>query len=1044
MKRMTLSVAAFAFVVAACAAVSVPSGIDAVVADFTADYELSGGTLRFDSAGTFTGSISGYGRVVNMTGAALDFSGASIAASGGTLELKSVRSLKKRYVRFTSLATRPNESWSGSGVAMIEFQLISNGEVLSWSGVSCTATTLSGNSFDASACRGFIDENLNSGNKSFLNAGNTEYYIVFDLGEAKEFDSYRWFAADQSGRDPYTWNIDVSDDGVNWTLVDSVSEYRHSDPLVRFYPSDTFPIFGRRPFFSGTCRVDVPLGTTLSLVDSTVELAGAGIAGGLHLVDAEAVLSGTSVFTGTADGYGKVSFSGVANGGTARDTAARTARHVRFTVIRDRGQSNVGGSVGYGWALSKFNLLRDGERIAYPAGTRVSLHSQNASKNEQYDSAVQSLLVDDNSALFFDTAIVTPIEIEMPEAVTFDGYSWWSRDDMPCRDPRSWRMEYSEDGEKWLLLEEVIYCGYEELDWNSAEMRNAEIYRKSFASSSLIVGMGDADYNATAVGEGVVYSPASDVEFSSEDELPGKDILFDGGSLTYTGLAPLTLSGYHFSGSGAFMTGAANLADLTLDVPEDAAFTFTSPNTVSARYYRFTVLETRPNTDFSGQGPQMCEIQLLNGSQVLTYSGASITASPDPVETPNLAGLIDNNVQDGNKCFYRIDSGTTPVVFTVDLGSEQQFGAYRFKAGNDAPGRDPYSWRFEISTDGVNWIKLHEVSAYRGDGDPLDRNAYTETFPLVATSSVEVTAGEIAGRVTAEDCDLTIGGSAAFTGTIGGNAPIAFDGVAMNGLVSLSTMQKCRYCRFTSLAVRPDAQYSNQGPQMSEIVLFRNGEPLSYNTLKATCVASGNGDMQVNALVDNNINSKAFINVGSGTRAVTFTIDIGEEMEFDGYGFYSGNDGTGRDPVSWLFEVSDDGNAWTLVDSQSDRTDLPLDRNSLIFSTTFSNLAKDSLADDTELQLGADGSLSLDGVSETVGGLSGAGAVTLSNGGVLTIAGSTQEEPFSGTITGSGTVVVDGGRWVVRKAQIGDDVTVTCVNGGRVVDQNRGFVILVK
>jgi len=266
----------------------------------------------------------------------------------------------------------------------------------------------------------------------------------------------------------------------------------------------------------------------------------------------------------------------------------------------------------------------------------------------------------------------------------------------------------------------------------------------------------------------------------------------------------------------------------------------------------------------------------------------------------------------------------------------------------------------------------------------------------------------------------------------------------MDGQISLSTVQKCRYCRFTSLVVRPDAEYSNQGPQMSEIVLFRDGEPLSYNTAKATCVASGLEDYVVPALVDNNIYSKAFIGVGSGTRAVTFTIDIGAETEFDGYGFYSGNDGTGRDPVSWMFEVSDDGNAWTLVDSQSDRTDLSLDRNALIFSTVFANLAKDAIADATELQLGADGSLSLDDVSETVGGLSGAGDVTLSNGAVLTIAGSTQEEPFSGKISGSGTVVVDGGKWVVRKAHIGEGVTVICVNGGRVLDKASGFVVVIR
>jgi hypothetical protein len=46
--------------------------------------------------------------------------------------------------------------------------------------------------------------------------------VIFDFGSAKTYNSYRYCTAnDLSGRDPTSWTVSSSDDGVNWTVIDT-------------------------------------------------------------------------------------------------------------------------------------------------------------------------------------------------------------------------------------------------------------------------------------------------------------------------------------------------------------------------------------------------------------------------------------------------------------------------------------------------------------------------------------------------------------------------------------------------------------------------------------------------------------------------------------------------------------------------------------------------------------------------------------------------------------------------------------------------------
>ena len=478
-----LAIGMLAALAAGLGQAAVTVGTGETVSAAAEDYVLEGGTLVFETPGqaqAFGRSISGYGEVVNATGVPVGMSGATLSADGGTLVLKGTRTVKARWIRFTSLATRPDDpTFSNQGPQLGEIEILKNGVVVPYSGHTVTCTS-GETSYDASAV--FDNNNFS---KAFIDVGSGTKPVVFtvNLGAETEFDAYRFYVGrDCPGRDPITFTFEVSSDGQDWTLLHSATNYRPTmrDACLRSSPTENFTLVPRTAFCSGNPTVTVAALAELDLVDTVLEIAAGSVAGALRLVDGQATISDAATFSGAAFGDGELVLDGVEASGTLGTTLTRTCRFVRFTVTRNRGNGVVNDAL-QGWAMSRLNLTLGGTRVAYPAGSTVTLHSCDANMNSSKAADAQSLLTDDNSATFFNLEAATPIMIEMPEPVTFDGYNWWSRGDMPCRDPRSWIFEVSEDGEKWVTLETVIDCPYQELATDGTELRNEQIYGTRWA-----------------------------------------------------------------------------------------------------------------------------------------------------------------------------------------------------------------------------------------------------------------------------------------------------------------------------------------------------------------------------------------------------------------------------------------------------------------------------------------------------------------------------------------------------------------------------------
>ena len=130
---------------------------------------------------------------------------------------------KGRYIRL-QLLTRATSGNYCDGIALAEMKLMLAEQEVDWNGATVTATQAAENGSHKDDH--LIDGNLSS--KWYWTTGSTAFdncSLTLDAGEGNTFtfDAYRLAMADQNGRNPTSWELAVSDDGVNWKTVDKRS-----------------------------------------------------------------------------------------------------------------------------------------------------------------------------------------------------------------------------------------------------------------------------------------------------------------------------------------------------------------------------------------------------------------------------------------------------------------------------------------------------------------------------------------------------------------------------------------------------------------------------------------------------------------------------------------------------------------------------------------------------------------------------------------------------------------------------------------------------
>lgn len=151
-----------------------------------------------------------------------------------------------RYVRWTITAFR----YAGNYLVINEFALKTYG-----------GTKLSINSVSSSDAgqTGYEASKLIDGDTAtnFLSNGTTlPYWFIFDLGSSQTFTYYSWTTCSvaSSGfyNDPLSWYVEISDDGISWTVINYQSDY--SVPITRTYEVGNFS----NEVFGGTGGGNVP------------------------------------------------------------------------------------------------------------------------------------------------------------------------------------------------------------------------------------------------------------------------------------------------------------------------------------------------------------------------------------------------------------------------------------------------------------------------------------------------------------------------------------------------------------------------------------------------------------------------------------------------------------------------------------------------------------------------------------------------------------------------------------------------------------------
>ncbi len=401
------------------------------------------------------------------------------------------------------------------------------------------------------------------------------------------------------------------------------------------------------------------------------------------------------------------------------------------------------------------------------------------------------------------------------------------------------------------------------------------------------------------------------------------------------------------------------------------------------------------------------DIQLLDaaGEVVPWPAGTTISAPWGGHATATLACLIDGDPATRGLVYNRDQKNNTAELtpVTVDTKTGVAFAGYRWYTSNGGSDRNrtPTGWILETSDDGEAWTVVSTGSQNWGGTDkdatanprgPFTRDGAVRPASTLATLPTEFFAGTTARST---------------------RAPAL----------------KARYFRFAPHETYSPLDYEHgYGWMVSEFALFRDGARVDWPAGASATVTGGDMNTSNGSAV-----SKLCDNVTTGgtdnstlhrvfvTQMPSWAeIDAGEEVAFDGYGFYSAAGGgiLNRIPVSWTFSVSSDGTTWHEVDNRfqerstvkgSDYTQQGVWSVADKFPLLSAADATDALGDASPVEIASGATLAVDSVYEKFGSLSGAGTLALAGGSVAEInACVAGAAAFSGAVTGAGTLAVCG------------------------------------
>ncbi len=280
---------------------------------------------------------------------------------------------------------------------------------------------------------------------------------------------------------------------------------------------------------------------------------------------------------------------------------------------------------------------------------------------------------------------------------------------------------------------------------------------------------------------------------------------------------------------------------------------------------------------------------------------------------------------------------------------------------------------------------------------------------VVTNTGAETFIGSLQNGVSALGLTQTGTGNTYYTGT-----DSTYTGATRieAGTATVASGVLTKFVRFKPSATRPEGDHVNTGYQLSEFRLTLGGADVPYpvGTLATSYGKTASSEEPPGDAIDGSVDTKFYH--GSASPLYPLVLEFPTPVFFNGYAWYTANDATGRDAIKWTVEVSADGTTWTVVDSQDYSADISLittARKTLVGQWPVQGMqsAMNVFSDLSPTTVAAPGKLAVSGTSETVGSLSGDGAIELLANGTFGIH-TTDDAIFSGSFSGAGTVVKSG------------------------------------
>ncbi len=380
-----------------------------------------------------------------------------LAATSASAAIKTYQ-----YYRFVPVKAYGNND----NIQLSEFTLSLGGNVLNinnrdGSGTAVVPVTLSSGLQDVNEGEGpnkLLDNN--TGTKWFKgNPFSDAEALVLTFTAPVAIDSYNWASANDSveyWRNPVSWRFYGSSNGTTWDLLDARSDYpiNNSNQVYQagFALQDTVPPSITSFGVSSTSAAiiinggSIPLSWDTEEADATILDPGsvAGPADGSATPVPPANETTNYILTATRTGTGDTATASTSVRTVAGGSA--TYRYVRFHANKLRNGTDEG-------------LIQLGEFGFLNGVTPVTVQSASNPGGFSFDGEGVANLIDgngvDNKWLDFNNAPVIFDFGASPPA--FNRYFFYTGNDSPDRDPLSWTLEGSNDGNAWTLIENVDF-----------------------------------------------------------------------------------------------------------------------------------------------------------------------------------------------------------------------------------------------------------------------------------------------------------------------------------------------------------------------------------------------------------------------------------------------------------------------------------------------------------------------------------------------------------------------------------------------------------